>query len=137
MMWTIYKLMKDNGRKERSIVTASKGSLDLIVSPLDPEEDNLWQAVHPATKFLRCLRVEISFAAGNDALHLNAARRQRTLVETAPTVFSLYEASLAFVAVGSSAPLITGVLVDLMAVGEIATELRFEYVNRFLPTRAG
>ena len=45
MMCTIYKFVKDNGRKERSIVTASKGSLDLIVSPLDPEEDNLWQVV--------------------------------------------------------------------------------------------
>lgn len=100
MMWKIYSHVQINKRNNRSVVTVSWGSIYPVAFPLDPQ-DSLWLSVYRAIECLHSLGVVIVCAAGNDALKLNAARRLRTLVDTAPAVFSLYAKYPAIVVVGN------------------------------------
>ena len=100
IMWTIYNHVYDHGRRDRSVVTISWGSIVPVAFPLDPQND-LWLAVYEAMTALWSLGVVIFCAAGNDAQELNAAGRPRTLVDTAPAVFQLYAAVPPMVVVGN------------------------------------
>lgn len=100
IMWTIYNHVYDNGRRDRSVVTISWGSIVPVAFPLDPQND-LWLAVYQAMTALWSLGVVIVCAAGNSAQTLNAAGRWRTLVDTAPAVFQLYAAFPPMVVVGN------------------------------------
>ena len=99
-MWTIYHHMLSNQRHHSSVVTVSWGSMDPVAFPLDPQ-DHLWQSVYRAMAGLHGLGVVIVCAAGNDANYLNAARRPRTLMDTAPANFNLYAQYPAIVVVGN------------------------------------
>ncbi len=100
IMWTIYRHILSNQRQRSSVVTISWGSKDPVAFPLDPQ-NNLWQSVYRAMAGLHSLDVVIVCAAGNDALYLNAARRPRTLVDTAPANLGLYVKFPAVVVVGN------------------------------------